>query len=152
MKKILVPIDGSKHADLAMAKAKEFAEMFGSSVVLLHVNDFHQHMFNYNAGVEEHFIELFEQMSMNILEGGKEKLSALGDRVETVNLEGGVATKIIDYVNANDFDMVIIGSHGKGALHSFLMGSVAHKIIMHVNKPVLVVRELNAQETKQKTK
>ena len=152
MKKILVPIDGSKHADLALEKAKEFAEMFGSSVVLLHVNDFHQHMFNYNAGVEEHFIELFEQMSVNILEVGKEKLAALGDRVETVRLEGGVANKILDYANANDFDMVIIGSHGKGALHNFLMGSVAHKIIMHANKPVLVVRELSAQDAKQKMK
>ncbi|MDD3169850.1 MAG: universal stress protein [Eubacteriales bacterium] len=152
MKKILVPIDGSKHADLAMEKAKEFAEMFGSSIVLLHVNDFHQHMFNYNAGVEEHFIELFDQMSDNILEEGAKKLAKLGGRVETVKLEGGVATKIIDYANVNDFDLVIIGSHGKGALHNFLMGSVAHKIIMHVNKPVLVVRDPNPQDIRQKKK
>jgi len=140
MKKILVPIDGSKHSEMAMEKAKEFAAVYGSSVVLLHVNDFHQHMFNYNAGGEEHFIELFDQLSNNILEGGKEKLASLGDRVETVKLEGSVANKIIDYANTNDFDMVIIGSHGKGAIHNFLMGGVAHKIILHVNKPVLVVR------------
>jgi nucleotide-binding universal stress UspA family protein len=140
MKKILVPIDGSEHADLAMEKAKEFAEMFGSSVVLLHVNDFHQHMFNYNAGVEDHFIELFDQVSSNILECGKEKLASLGGRVSTVKLEGSVASSIIEYANKNDFDMVIIGSHGKGAIHDFLMGGVAHKILLHVNKPVLVVR------------
>jgi nucleotide-binding universal stress UspA family protein len=152
MKKILVPIDGSKHADLAMEKAKEFADMFGSSIVLLHVNDFHQHMFNYNTVVEENFIELFDQMSASILEDGKEKLAALGDRVETVRLEGGVASNIIDYANANDFDLVIIGSHGKGALHNFLMGSVAHKIIMHVNKPVLVVRDPDTQDNRYKKK
>ncbi len=140
MKKILVPIDGSKHSDLAVKKAKEFAEINGSSVVLLHVNDFHHHMFNYNAGVEEHFIELFDQMSDNILESGKEKLASLGDRVETIKLEGSVANKIIDYANTNDFDLVIIGSHGKGAIHEFLMGGVAHKIILHVNKPVLIAR------------
>jgi len=140
MKRILVPIDGSKHADLAIEKAKEFSEVFGSSVVLLHVNDFHQHMFNYNAGVEQNFIELFDQVSTNILEVGKEKLSLPDDRVETVKLEGGVANSIIEYANKNDFEMVIIGSHGKGAIHDFLMGGVAHKIILHVNKPVLVVR------------
>ena len=140
MKKILVPIDGSKHSDLAIKKAKEFADVYGSTVVLLHVNDFHQHMFNYNAGVEEHFIELFDQMSENILVSGSEKLSELGDRVETVKLEGSIANKIIDYANANDFDLVIIGSHGKGAIHEFLMGGVAHKIILHVNKPVLIAR------------
>ena len=140
MKRILVPIDGSKHADLAIEKAREFSEVFGSTVVLLHVNDFHQHMFNYNAGVEQNFIELFDQVSTNILEVGKEKLSSLGGRVETVKLEGSVANIIIEYANKNDFDMVIIGSHGKGAIHDFLMGGVAHKIILHVNKPVLVVR------------
>jgi nucleotide-binding universal stress UspA family protein len=140
MKKILVPIDGSKHSDLAIKKAREFAELSGGSVVLLNVNDFHQHMFNYNSGVEEHFIELFDQMADNILESGRDKLSELGDRVETVKLEGSVANKIIDYANSNDFDLIIIGSHGKGAIHEFLMGGVAHKIILHVNKPVLVAR------------
>lgn len=140
MKKILVPIDGSKHSDLAIKKAREFAELSGSSVVLLHVNDFHQHMFNYNAGVEENFFELFDQMADNILESGREKLLELGDRVETIKLEGSVANKIIEYANANDFDLVIIGSHGKGAIHEYLMGGVAHKIILHVNKPVLIAR------------
>ncbi len=140
LKRILVPIDGSKHSDLAIKKAKELAETYGSTVVLLTVNDFHHHMFNYNAGVEENFVELFDQMSDNILESGREKLASLGDRVDTVKLEGGVANKIIEYANANDFDLVIIGSHGKGAIKEFLMGGVAHKIILHVNKPVLVAR------------
>jgi nucleotide-binding universal stress UspA family protein len=140
MKKLLVPVDGSKHSDLAIEKAKEFADVFGCSVVLLHVNDFHQKMFNYNAGVDPQFFELFDQISSNILEMGKETLASLGSRVESVKLEGSVANTIIDYANNNDFDMVIIGSHGKGAIHDFLMGGVAHKIMLHVNKPVLVVR------------
>lgn len=140
MKKILVPVDGSKHSDKAIEKAKEFADVFGSTVVLLHVNDFHQHRFNYNAGVDENFAELFDQVSNNILESAKDKLASLGDRAETVKLEGSVANKIIEYANTNDFDMVIIGSQGKGAIHNFLMGGVAHKILLHVDKPVLVVR------------
>lgn len=141
MKKILVPIDGSKHSDLAIQKAKEFAQVFESSVVLLHVNDFHQHMFNYNAEVEENFLEKFNQISKDILEDGKQYLCEIADRVETVELEGSVATKIIEYANSKDFDLIIIGSHGKGAIHKFLMGGVAHKISLHVNKSVLIVRQ-----------
>ena len=140
MKRILVPIDGSKYSDLAMKKASELAKVFGSSIVLLHVNDFHQHMFNYNTGIEEHFLEVFDQISTGILEDGKDKLSEFGDRVETVKLEGSVANKIIEYANSNDFDLVIIGSHGKGAIHNFIMGGVAHKITLHVNKTVMVAR------------
>ena len=140
MKRILVPVDGSKHSDLAVDKAKEFAETFNASVVLLHVNDFHQNMFNYNSAAEPQFIELFDQIANNILEMSKEKLSSLGNRVETVKLDGSVAAKIIDYANENEFDLVIIGSHGKGAIHDYLMGGVAHKILLHVNKPILVVK------------
>ena len=140
MKRILVPIDGSQYSDLAMEKAKEFAKVFESSIVLLHVNDFHQHLFNYNTGVEEHFLEMFDQISVEILQDGKTKLKELGDVVETVKLEGSVANKIIEYANSNDFDLVIIGSHGKGAIHNFLMGGVAHKITLHVNKSVLIAR------------
>jgi Universal stress protein UspA and related nucleotide-binding proteins len=140
MKKILVPIDGSKHSDLAIYKAKELADVFGSTITLLNVNDFHNHMFNYNSGVEENFAEAFEQMSEEILKNGRKKLSELGGRVETVKLEGGIANEIIEFANEQDFDLVIIGSHGKGAIHDFLLGGVAHKIILHVNKPVLVVK------------
>ena len=140
MRKILVPIDGSKYSDLAMNKAEELAKVLGSSIVLLHVNDFHQHMFNYNTGVEEHFLEVFDQISTDILQDGKTKLAELGDRVEVVKLEGSVANKIIEYVNNNDFDLVIIGSHGKGAIHNFLMGGVAHKITLHVNKSIMIAR------------
>lgn len=140
MKKILVPVDGSRHSDLAVDKAKEFAEIFKASVVLLHVNDFHQNMFNYNSAAEPQFIELFDQIATNILEMSKEKLSSLGNSVETVKLDGSVAAKIIEYANENDFDLIIIGSHGKGAIHDYLMGGVAHKILLHVNKPILVVK------------
>jgi len=141
MKKILVPIDGSKYSEMAIEKAKEFAEVFGSSIVLLHVNDFHQHMFNYNAEVEEHFLEMFDEISVEILEEGKKKLADMGDRVQTVRMDGSVANKIIEYANSNDFDLVIIGSHGKGAIHNFLMGSVAQRITMHVEKPILIVKQ-----------
>ncbi|MEL7656416.1 MAG: universal stress protein, partial [Bacillota bacterium] len=85
-------------------------------------------------------LEMFDQISTEILEDGKTKLADLGDRVEVVKLEGSVANKIIEYANSNDFDLVIIGSHGKGAIHNFLMGGVAHKITLHVNKPVLIAR------------
>ena len=140
MKKILVPIDGSRFSDLAMDKAKEFADVFGSTIVLLYVNDFHQYIFNYNPEVEEHYAEMFDKLSRDVLASGKERLSELGDRLETLRMEGNVANTIVDYANSNDFDLVIIGPYGKGKIHRFLLGSVANKVAMYVNKPVLIAR------------
>ena len=128
MKNILVPIDGSKHSEIAMKKAKQIAEAFGSKIVLIHVNDFHQHTFNYNMELDESFYVKFDQIAKDILEDGKRYLSDLGDRVDTVQLEGPIAGKIVEYANQNDFDLIVIGSHGWGAIQSLLMGGVAQKV------------------------
>lgn len=141
MKKILVPIDGSQYSDLAIEKAKKIAEAFGSDVVLLHVNDFYNHMFNYNmTAIDQTFISQFKQMSQDILNGGKSKFEGMKDRVETVSLEGNVANQIIDYANDNDFDLIIVGSHGKGRSKGFLVGSVAQKVAGHVKKSVMIAK------------
>lgn len=140
MKNILVPIDGSKYSDLAMDKAKELAGVFGSKVTLLYVNDFHQYIFNYNPEVEEHYAEMFDKVSKDVLESGKQRLSELGDRLEIIRMEGNVANTIVEYANDNDFDLVIIGPYGKGKIQRFLLGSVANKVTTHVNKPVLIAR------------
>lgn len=140
MKKILVPIDGSKYSDLAMAKAKQIAGAFGSEIVLVHINDFHQHMFNYNMEFEERFLEKFDEIANQILEDGKIYFSEFGNKVKTVKLEGNVANKIVEYANVNDFDLIIMGSHGKGALQSVLMGGVAQRVLHQAKTSVLIAR------------
>lgn len=140
MKNILVPIDGSRFSDLAMDKAKELADVFGSKVTLLYVNDFHQYIFNYNPEVEAHYAEMFDKVSRDVLESGKQRLAELGDQLETVRMEGNVANTIVDYANDNDFDLIIIGPYGKGRIQRFLLGSVANKVSTHVNKSVLIAR------------
>jgi nucleotide-binding universal stress UspA family protein len=140
MKNILVPIDGSKFSDIAMDKAKELADVFGSKVTLLYVNDFHQYIFNYNPEVEAHYAEMFDKVSRDVLESGRQRLAELGDRLETLRMEGNVANTILEYANNNDFDLVIIGPYGKGRIQRFLLGSVASKVATHVNKPVLIAR------------
>jgi nucleotide-binding universal stress UspA family protein len=41
---------------------------------------------------------------------------------------------------SKDFDLVVVGSHGREGLDRFLLGSVSHAIVHHVACPVLVVR------------
>lgn len=140
MKRILVPIDGSQFSDLAMDKAKELADAFGSKVTLLYVNDFHQYIFNYNPEAEEHYAEMFDKVSRDVLESGKKRLADLGDRLKFEIKEGNIANTIVDYANENDIDLIIIGPHGKGKIQRFLLGSVANKVATYSNKPVLIVR------------
>ncbi|MGI6748871.1 MAG: universal stress protein [Anaerovoracaceae bacterium] len=140
MKNILVPIDGSQFSNLAMDKAKEFADVFGSTVTLLYVDDSRQYIFNYNPEVERRYNEMFKKVSKEVIEGGKKRLADLGDRLKFEIKEGNIANTILDYANENDIDLIIIGPHGKGKIQRFLLGSVANKVATYSNKPVLIVR------------
>jgi nucleotide-binding universal stress UspA family protein len=41
---------------------------------------------------------------------------------------------------SKDFDLVVVGSHGREGLDRFLLGSVSHAIVHHVACPVLIIR------------
>lgn len=53
---------------------------------------------------------------------------------------GDVADEIQAYVKKNKIDMVVMGSHGHGALQNLVMGSVATKVLAVTKVPVLIVR------------
>jgi nucleotide-binding universal stress UspA family protein len=57
----------------------------------------------------------------------------------TTRVMKGEPAPVISEVSRN-FDLVVVGSHGREGLDRFLLGSVSHAIVHHVACPVLVVR------------
>ena len=55
-------------------------------------------------------------------------------------LRGRPFVEIIRYARENDMDMIVVGTHGWGALRQALMGSVADKVVRKSPCPVLAVR------------
>jgi nucleotide-binding universal stress UspA family protein len=53
---------------------------------------------------------------------------------------GDIAQEIQSYVKKNKVDMIVMGSHGHGALSNLVMGSVATKVLATTVAPVLIVR------------
>ena len=53
---------------------------------------------------------------------------------------GEIASELAGYVKANGIDLVVMGSHGKGALANLALGSVATKCIATLEVPVMIVR------------
>jgi nucleotide-binding universal stress UspA family protein len=47
---------------------------------------------------------------------------------------------IVDAAEAEHADMVLVGSHGRGVVGRFLLGSVSEHVVRHAPCPVLVVR------------
>lgn len=53
---------------------------------------------------------------------------------------GDVAREIETFVEKHDIDLVVIGSHGHGALGNLALGSVATKLVATLSVPILIVR------------
>ena len=57
---------------------------------------------------------------------------------------GDVAAEIADYVKKYGIDLVVMGSHGHGALANLALGSVATKCIATLDVPIMIVRRAPA--------
>ena len=65
---------------------------------------------------------------------------AMGVAVDFLVWEGDPGEAIIDAAQAEGADMIVVGSHGRGAVGRFLIGSVSDHVVRHASCPVLVVR------------
>lgn len=142
-KKIIVPIDGSGWSERAIPHAVDIAHNNGAELILLHV--FKPPASEYVgeialAGQEDSLMPLREEM--------KTKLMALRGQIRSEHIEvrvqfiegTGVAGIICDYINDEDADLVVMSSHGRTGVTRWLFGSVAHKVMQHVNVPVMIIR------------
>lgn len=143
-KKILVPVDGTEYSDLAITKAKSFAEDNDCEIILIHVIDnvsgnYHTNPYKFSRELVERIYHENQLISYKILENAKKELDSLGDRVNIVHKEGVVYDVIIDYAETIDADLIIMGSKGTNGLRN-LLGSVTRKVAIGSNRSVLIVR------------
>lgn len=75
-----------------------------------------------------------------VLEPVRSLLAEHGIAVSTVHAVGHPAEEIAAMARGRDFDLLIMGSHGHGALGGLVLGSVATKVLASCSTPVLLVR------------
>jgi nucleotide-binding universal stress UspA family protein len=127
--KFLVPVDGSKSSQRALAYAASLAKKVGASMTLLHVQE--SRLFDLHP-------ELTKTMGTRILTDAAEKLDGVDfDR----KLESGdPARKILDVAEKGGFDLIVMGGCGHSALTRFLLGSVSSHVLHYTKNAVLVVK------------
>jgi len=65
----------------------------------------------------------------------------LGVPVQCLVWVGDPGESIVEAADAEGADMILVGSHGRGAVGRVLLGSVSDFVVRHANCPVLVVRQ-----------
>ena len=141
---ILVPVDGSETAYAAVAKSIEFAQAFGSKIIVVQVLSLDPYIAAeyISAHQTNDLIERARTSIIESLDAAKAKFNQYGIEVETKILEGQVIHReIIKVAEENHADLIIIGSHGRTGLKKFFLGSVAQSLLGESHIPVLIVRQ-----------
>jgi universal stress protein A len=144
--KILVPIDFSEHSRKTVAYAMKTAFRHNSTIYLLHVFQIPDYVVTTfarrrqnSAEVQSH-IDAAEQEARETLETYADELSKKGFKVQPYLRVGYPFDEIVLMANHFDVDLIIIGSHGRGAISRLLVGSTAERVVEHAPCPVLVVK------------
>lgn len=141
MKKILVPVDGMETCEKTFETAKSLAEKFGSELVVLYVKPVVDPLSHPSyLALEEHSDVHIEDIAKTIAKKAAEKLEGDGRNVYAIVENGDPASTIIDVASKENCDMIVMCTHGMGAVKRFFLGSVTNKVVHHAEVPVLVVR------------
>lgn len=142
---VLIPTDFSACADRALTHAVAVADRFDARLHLLHVvNELDPDWYGI-TNAQERVVKLRDQIKRE----AHDRLQSLApekklyDFETTISLQLNfdVADAIRDYVDQQEIDLVVMGTHGRQGLDRLMLGNVADKIVRHAPCPVMTVRE-----------
>jgi nucleotide-binding universal stress UspA family protein len=140
---ILVPIDGSDTANLALKEAIELAKNQQSTIRLFHVVDLTTAYSSVNAPYVVERQSALEAEGQKVIADGSEPVLAAGIKFDSkciTNFDKHTFDLIEEEANRWPADLIVIGTHGRRGIRRMLLGSVAEGLIRIANTPVLLVR------------
>lgn len=142
-KKILVPVDFSPFSDYATDFAIYLSQVYKASITLFNV------IVMYEADVEEEshvkqlekIIQLKEKNTNILFDRHQQKFQDKSISINCVTTRGvSAANSILDFVNENDFDLIVMGTHGRTGLKNWIYGSITEKVVRLSPVPVLTIQ------------
>jgi nucleotide-binding universal stress UspA family protein len=145
-KRILVPTDGSELAAKAVTMAIGLARTHGASLVALHVFPQLPGAHYSSAApllkqLEGDYESHQREQARDILHGVAKEAAAAGVAVEEIVVESeDVYARIVEAAKQYNCDVICMASHGRRGVAAVVLGSETHKVLIHSQIPVLVVR------------
>ena len=138
-RKILVPLDGSDLAEMALPHASLLASSTGAELVLIRVCVPRFVGTPGNGGVVVQ--ECGDRAEAELyLQEWQSRLRAKGIKASYQVSTGNVADAITNQVRADDTDLIVMSTHGRTGTHLWAYGSVTYSMLKGAPCSVLVVR------------
>lgn len=139
---ILVPVDFSPFSDYATDFALFLAQNYDAKITLLHVVV----MYETEVDEEDHvyqlekLVERKEKHSTENLERHQKRLEEKHIKIDSVIMRGvSAASSILEYKSKHDFDLIVMGTHGRTGIKNWIYGSVAEKVVRLAKIPVITL-------------
>jgi nucleotide-binding universal stress UspA family protein len=146
-KRIMVPLDGSELAECVIPYIEDFIDQaqvefivfvrvvkpvitpasFDDSITYL-PEDWSKWESEKKTSAEDYLKKVVSRLKQN------------GVKFQTEVLVGRIGDRLLDYIKANDFNLIVISTHGRSGLSRWVRGSVADKILSAAHIPILMVR------------
>ena len=143
-RKIVVGMDGSERAEHALEVALELARANEASLTIAHVDE-------ETIGKGGGHLRVDEPERIAELKARAERMAESGIAAEVKvasTLAGSTGSRIASIATEVGGDLIVVGSHGHGAVAGALLGSVAHKLLSVSHVPVLVVPDAAKEPVK----
>lgn len=140
--KILVPLDGSELAEVALPYAEQLAGKLGSEIILLHVSGSTER--SYDQLPDMYYIKKKVEATWYGAQTYPLKSAETEVKVESEIVVGNPAEAIVEYVDKKDIALIIMATHGRTGIRRWALGSVADKVVRAINRPVMLIRARDA--------
>lgn len=143
LRHILVPTDFSESSAVALRYAKALAERFGATLHVLHAV---QSPFDQPWAAEVYAVSQadFDDVARKESDARLQALVPPADQAQyqarLVTEFGAPFLTILEYAKREPIDLIVMGTHGRGAVAHLLIGSVAENVVRKAPCPVLTVR------------
>lgn len=138
--KILVPIDFSVYSYAALDFASAIAKAIDAGITILHVDDSNEspttHLPDGTPELSEDRQKLWDQLKKF---EPREKGIRFGHKI----LAGPAKKQITKFALENQYDYIVLGTHGRSGIGRALMGSVTEQVVRNANCPVVTVKPSN---------
>jgi nucleotide-binding universal stress UspA family protein len=168
-KHISVPVDNSDFSNRAIDLAVELGKAFEATLTGIHVyaarlHDYRFKQMEYTLPEEykdENELERQRKIHDSLIAMGLQLISdsyldIMGRKAEAAGLaferkmiDGKHYKVLIEDTKASDYDLVVMGALGMGAVKDSQLGSVTERYVRHIDRDTLVVRNVDALEDQQ---
>lgn len=139
--RLLVPLDLGDTTERVLAVVRRVAQATGGAVVLMHVAEPDPAFVGYEAGpqvVREQVAREYRD-EHRALQAHADTLRAEGFDTTALLMQGPTAKTILAEAERLGVDLIVMGTHGHGAMFDLVVGGVSDAVLRHSVVPVLLV-------------